>query len=151
MAHRFIASLEYSGSLSFRFQSHTQVHYWYWWSMFCQEFYFFIQFVRKTLSFLHIESTSSVLQLICPTLAKGSKWQKWRVLVKEQNVSVIPTDVNGISWCLTQHIVGWVFMHKIWPARRAHWVQCKNINNSDLDSMSLASFCQSRAVISCDD
>ena len=37
-------------------------------------------------------------------------------------------------------------MQKIWPGRRAHWVKYKNINNSDLDGMSLASFCQSRAV-----
>ena len=39
-------------------------------------------------------------------------------------------------------------MHKIWPGRRAHWVKYKNINNSDLDGMSLASFCQSRAELS---
>ena len=36
-------------------------------------------------------------------------WQKEAsdksdILVKEQNVSVICTDVNGISWCLTEHI-----------------------------------------------
>ena len=33
-----------------------------------------------------------------------------------------------------------LFMHKIWPGRRAHWVKCENINNSDLDGMPLASF-----------
>ena len=38
-------------------------------------------------------------------------------------------------------------MHKIWPGRRAHWVKYKNISNSDLDGMSLASFCQSRAEL----
>ena len=38
-------------------------------------------------------------------------------------------------------------MHNIWPGRRAHWVKYKNINNSDLDGMSLASFCQSRAAV----
>ena len=45
-------------------------------------------------------------------------------------------------------IAGWVFMHKIWPGRRAHWVKYENINNSDLhvDGMSLASFWQSRAA-----
>ena len=36
-------------------------------------------------------------------------------------------------------------MHKIWPGRRAHWVKYENINNSNLNGMSLASFCQSRA------
>ena len=39
-------------------------------------------------------------------------------------------------------------MHKIWPGRRAHWVKYKNINNLDLDGMSLASFCQRRAELS---
>ena len=38
-------------------------------------------------------------------------------------------------------------MHKIWPGRRAHLVKYKNINNSDLDGMSLASICQIRAVM----
>ena len=37
-------------------------------------------------------------------------------------------------------------MHTIWPGRRAHWVKYDNISNSDLDCMSLASFCQSRHV-----
>ena len=35
-------------------------------------------------------------------------------------------------------------MHKFWPGRRAHQVKYENINNSDLDGVSLASFCQSR-------
>ena len=47
----------------------------------------------------------------------------------------------------TYLLAGWVFIHKIWPGRRAHWVKYRNINNSDLDGMSLASFCQSRAVL----
>ena len=38
-------------------------------------------------------------------------------------------------------------MHKVWPGRRAHWVKYESIINSDLDGMSLASFCQSRAVL----
>ena len=38
-------------------------------------------------------------------------------------------------------------MHKIWPGRRAHWVEYEIINNSDLDGMPLASFCQSRAAM----
>ena len=42
---------------------------------------------------------------------------------------------------------GQVFMHTIWPGRRAHWVKYDNISNSDLDGMSFASFCQSRACI----
>ena len=45
-------------------------------------------------------SHNSILQTlgICmlPDLAKGSKWQKWQYLVKEQNVSVVSTDVIGI-------------------------------------------------------
>ena len=47
---------------------------------------------------------------------------------------------------LTYLLVGWVFLHEIWPGRRAHYVNYENINNSNLDGMSLASFCQSRAV-----
>ena len=47
---------------------------------------------------------------------------------------------------LTYLIVGWVFLHEIWPRRRAHYMNYENINNSNLDGMSLASFCQSRAV-----
>ena len=48
---------------------------------------------------------------------------------------------------LTYLLTGWVFMNKIWPGRRGHWVKYKNNNNSDLDGMSLASFCQSRAAL----
>ena len=47
---------------------------------------------------------------------------------------------------LTYLLVGRVFLHEIWPGRRAHYVNYENINNSNLDGMSLASFCQSRAV-----
>ena len=47
---------------------------------------------------------------------------------------------------LTYLLVGWLFLHEIWPGRRAHYVNYENINNSNLDGMSLASFCQSRAV-----
>ena len=64
-------------------------------------------------------------------------------LVKEQNVSVVSTDVNGISLCLyyLRYILAQlVFMHNIWHGRRAHWVKYENINNPDLDGMSLASF-----------
>ena len=46
---------------------------------------------------------------------------------------------------LTYLLVGCVFLHEIWPGRRAHYVNYENINNSNLDGMSLASFCQSRA------
>ena len=48
---------------------------------------------------------------------------------------------------LTYLLVGWVFLHEIWRRRRAHYVNYENINNSNLDGMSLASFCQSRAVL----
>ena len=48
---------------------------------------------------------------------------------------------------LTYLLVGWVFLHEIWPGRRAHYVNYENINNSNLEGMSLASFCQSRAVL----
>ena len=47
-------------------------------------------------------------------------------LLKGQNVSVICTDINGISHLLkylTHLLAGLVFMHKIWPGRRAHWVE----------------------------
>ena len=37
-------------------------------------------------------------------------------------------------------------MHKLWPGRRGYWVQYEHINNSDLDGMSLAPFCQSSGV-----
>ena len=47
----------------------------------------------------------------------------------------------------TYLLVGWVFLHEIWRRRRAHYVNYENINNSNLDGMSLASFCQSRAVL----
>ena len=33
-------------------------------------------------------------------------------------------------------------MHKIWPGRRAYLGKYENVNNSDFDGMSLASFCQ---------
>ena len=56
-------------------------------------------------------------------------WRQWNIMMSY----------------LTYLLAGWVFMHKFWPARRAHWVKYENINNSDLDGMSLASFCQSRA------
>ena len=84
---------------------------------------------------------------ILPNFDKRNQVTKVTFLVKEQNVSVISIDVNGISWCLypTYLVSGWVFMHKIWTGRRSHCVKYKNINNSDLDGMSLASFCQSRA------
>ena len=53
---------------------------------------------------------------------------------------------NIIMSYLTYLLAGWVFMHKIWPERRAHWVKYENIHNSDLDGTSLAYFCESRAV-----
>ena len=48
---------------------------------------------------------------------------------------------------LTYLLVGRVFLHEIWPGRRAHYVNYENISNSNLDGMSLASFCQSRAEL----
>ena len=48
---------------------------------------------------------------------------------------------------LTYLLVGWVFLHEIWRRRRAHYVNYENINNSNFYGMSLASFCQSRAVL----
>ena len=56
-------------------------------------------------------------------------WRQWNIMMSY----------------LTYLLAGWVFMHKIWPGRRAHQVKYKNTNNSNLDGMSLASFCQSRA------
>ena len=45
-------------------------------------------------------------RLLCmlPYFGKRKQVTKVTFLVKEQNVSVISTDVNGISWCLTEHI-----------------------------------------------
>ena len=57
-------------------------------------------------------------------------WRQWNIMMSY----------------LTYLLAGWVFMHKIWPGRRVHWVKYENFNKSDLDGMSLASFCQSRAV-----
>ena len=37
-------------------------------------------------------------------------------------------------------------MHKICPGRKAQKANYETINNSDLDGVSLVSFCQSRAV-----
>ena len=39
-----------------------------------------------------------------PYFGKRKQVTKVTFLVKEQNVFVISTDVNGISWCLTKHI-----------------------------------------------
>ena len=58
-------------------------------------------------------------------------WRQWNIMMSY----------------LTYLLVGWVFLHEIWPGRRAHCVNYENINNSNLDGMSLASFCQSRAVL----
>ena len=57
-------------------------------------------------------------------------WRQWNIMMSY----------------LTYLWAGWVFMHKIWHGKRAHWVKYKNINNLDLDGMLLAPFCQSRAV-----
>ena len=58
-------------------------------------------------------------------------WRQWNIMMSY----------------LTYLLVGWVFLHEIWPGRRAHYVNYENINNSNLDGMSLASFCQSRAEL----
>ena len=57
-------------------------------------------------------------------------WRQWNIMMSY----------------LTYLLVGWVFLHEIWPGRRAHYVNYENITNSNLDGMSLASFCQSRAL-----
>ena len=49
-------------------------------------------------SFCCIELTT---EPILPYFGKRKQVTKVKFLVKEQNVSVIYTDVNGISWCLT--------------------------------------------------
>ena len=49
-------------------------------------------------------------------------WRQWNIMMSY----------------LTYLLVGWVFLHEIWPGRRAHYVNYKNINNSILDGMSLA-------------
>ena len=62
-------------------------------------------------------------------------------LVKEQNVSVISTVAyHDVSPNISLGRIS-VYMHEIWPGRRAHYVKYENIIiNSDLDGMSLASF-----------
>ena len=57
-------------------------------------------------------------------------WRQWNIMMSY----------------LTYLLVGWVFLHESWPGRRAH-VNYENINNSNLDGMSLASFCQSSAEL----
>ena len=60
-------------------------------------------------------------------------WRQWNIMMSY----------------LTYLLAGWVFMHTIWPGRRVQQAKYENINNSNLDGMSLASFCQSRAVWFC--
>ena len=44
------------------------------------------------------------IKAILPYFGNRKQVTKVTFLVKEQNVSVISTDVNGTSWCLTEHI-----------------------------------------------
>ena len=55
---------------------------------------------------------------------------------------------NIISFWLQYISAGWVFLLKTQTGSRKCSVQSKNINISDLDDLSLASFCQSRAAFS---
>ena len=88
---------------------------------------------------------SSVKQF-CPNLAKGSKWQSDISRKRAKCVCHLHwRQWNIMMSYLTYLLVGWVFLHEIWPGRRAHYVNYEHINNSNLDGMSLASFCQSRA------
>ena len=62
-------------------------------------------------------------------------------LVKEQKVSVISTDVNGIMMSYLTYLIACrmsVKVYKICPGRKAQWVKYENIYDSDLDGMSLA-------------
>ena len=62
----------------------------------------------KTTNFLNLLQTT-----VLPYFGKRKQVTKLTFLVKEQNVSFTSTDVNGISWCLTQQLLaGWVLMHK---------------------------------------
>ena len=54
-------------------------------------------------------------------------WRQWNIMMSY----------------LTYFLAGWVFMHTIWPGRRVQQAKYENINNSNFDGMSLASFCQS--------
>ena len=47
---------------------------------------------------------------------------------------------------LTQLLISRMSMHRILPGWKAYWVKYKNISNSDLDGLSLASFWQSRGA-----
>ena len=44
---------------------------------------------------------SKTTKAMLPYFGKRKQVTKVTFLVKEQNVSIITTDVNGISWCLT--------------------------------------------------
>ena len=53
---------------------------------------------------LTVQTHLKPLKLILPYFGKRKQVTKVTFLVKEQNVSVIYTDVNGISECLILHI-----------------------------------------------
>ena len=55
----------------------------------------------------------------CPNLAKGSKWQKEKFLVKEQNAS----DTCILSYIF---LIGWV-VHEILPGRKLMWIMKTSI------------------------
>ena len=64
----------------------------------------------------------TVQMLYCPTLAKGSKWQNLHFLYKRAKCvcHFHWRQWNIMMSYLTYLLAGWVFMHKIWPGRRAH-------------------------------
>ena len=58
---------------------------------------------------------------IMPYFGKRKQVTKVTFCVQDQNVSVISTDINGISWVLFDILYligGWVFMRKIWSGRK---------------------------------
>ena len=81
-----------------------------------------------------------------PTLAKGSKWLEWHFLEKSKIYLSFPLTSMEYHGYWTSLLAGWVFMHKIWLGKSTLGKIWKHQYNSELGGMSLASFCQSRAV-----
>ena len=71
-----------------------------------------------------------------------------KFLVNEQDVSVMYIDINAISLCLDVIIFQQdeCFCPKLGMEVECYKVQSNNITFSDFGDLSVASFCQSRAV-----
>ena len=85
-----------------------------------------------------------------PYSDKRKQLSKITFLVNEQNMNVMCIDINAISSYLDMYIFQqdelWLFLLQTRKGSRISQVQSKNITFSDLGDLSVASFCQSRAV-----